>query len=56
MRDQANCTVLTDQRIQDLQNMVERARPIFGIEAAEPLVDEDRVELDLATRAFDDVR
>jgi hypothetical protein len=55
VRDEANRSVLADERIQNLQNLVERARSVFGIETAEPFINEDGVKPDLAACTFDDI-
>ena len=56
MGDEADGPVLDDQGIEDLQDEVESARTVLGVETSEAFVDEDRVETHLPARRLDDIR
>jgi len=55
MGDESYSTVLADEVLKGLQHPLKGAGIAFGIEAPEPLVDEDCVEADIAACAFDHV-
>ena len=55
MGNEPNSPPLADEIGQNLQDLIQRAQLVLGIEAAEAFVDEDRVQMHFAVHALDHV-
>ena len=55
VRDQADCSTLTNDVLQNLQDLIQRPTVAVAVKAAESLVDKDCVETDRAMRHLHDI-
>ncbi len=55
MRNETDCPAVAHNRLQHVQNQVERTAIIVGIQASKAFVDEDGIETNLAMAHLDDI-